>query len=650
MASLVDELADEVNRTEQEVLRAKIVKARNDYYNGQPTSPDEDYDEWVDRLAVIDPASPAVVAIGAPVPDESPWQKVAHHIPMGSLDKVQSLDEFTAWVVDKGLALPPNEEWFVTEKMDGISLHARFEKGALKQAITRGDGQEGEDITRNVQRMKGIPARLDEKFTGSLRGEIVLLKSDFEVYFKDAGYRNTRNAAAGISKRLDGKNCENLSVFFYHVAEGQDFVTEASAFEWLSGVGLTTPSWYVTAVIPGVKTPHDIYVEYQQTRRVMLDYDIDGLVIRVNNLARQIGLGEKDGRPKGAIALKFAAITRETSAVGVQNQTGATGIITPVAVLKPVNLLGTTVTNASLYNWRYIREIGFDVGAVVVVTRSNDVIPRVVNVVRGTGTTYPTPEKCESCGAKPVEDGAFWVCPNVSGCPAQTVGRLRRYVQAIGVLEIGESLLDKLVSAGLVKIVADLYRLKGADIAGIERMGARSAQNVLKAIWKVNPIPLETFLGALSIPGCAESTISLVMDSGLTTVEAMRGASKERFETVSGLGPVKASALWTWFRDNSSVIEDILSTGLKLRERVKGNLTGKSFCFTGSMPSSRKRPELEALVKGSGGSVKASVTKGLTYLVIADPTSSSSKTQAAKKNGTLCIDEAEFNRLVGAET
>jgi DNA ligase (NAD+) len=644
-------VVDEFSAAIADELREKISKARNDYYNGNAVVSDEQYDQWVDELAQLAPMDPLVVAIGAPVPESTAWKKVSHHIPMGSLDKAQNLDEFTNWVNDRGVHLPKYDEWFVTEKLDGISIHLRYEKGIFKQALSRGDGLVGEDITRNVAKMKGLPKRLDgngRNFTGSIRGEVILLKSDFDTHFKEAGYRNTRNAAAGIAKRLDGTACEHLTLFVYQVVDGKDFITEAEAFEWLTFFGFNVPNWYVTAMAPGIRTPHDIWVDYQQSRRLSLDYDIDGLVVRVNNIARQLSLGEKDARPKGAVAFKFTPIMGETSVVGVERQTGATGRITPVAVLKPVNLLGTTVTHASLYNWRYIREIGFDVGALVKVTRSNDVIPRVVSVVKGTGTTYPTPKECTSCGAAPVEEGEYWVCSNIAGCPAQTSGRLRRYVQAIGVLEVGETLIDKLVAAGLVKTVADLYRLTEDQIAGIERMGAKSAKNVVKALWSVNPIPLETLLGAMSIPGCAESTMTMVMDAGINSLSAMRAADKSAFENIPGLGPVKAMALWTWFKTSSAVLDDLLSTGLKIKERVKGGLTGKSFCFTGSMPSGRKRAELESFVKDKGGTVKSSVTKGLTYLVIADPVSSSSKAQAAKKNGTTCISEEEFDQMLGA--
>jgi DNA ligase (NAD+) len=646
-------MMDDISRIDE--LETLLTKARNAYYNeNKPIMPDDEYDRLRDELSGLQENNRAVRSIGAPVPDNSPWVKTRHHVLMGSLDKVTSMEQLTTWVrsvtpVDKDGSYQYGE-LFVTEKLDGISIHVVYENGRLKQAVTRGDGVIGEDIARNVALMKGVPDLLSvdgHRFTGSLRGEIIITRSDFEMFFRDDDYKNTRNAAGGVAKRLDGSGCEHLTVMFYQVVEGRDFETEAEQFEWLNSAGLLIPNWYVTAMVPGVRTPHDIWCEYQQVKRDQLDYDIDGLVVRINNLARQISLGDKDGHPVGARAFKFAAIDRETVSTDVEEQTGSTGRITPVAVFKPVNLLGTTVTNASLYNWRYIAEIGFDIGATIKVARANDVIPRVISVVKGTGKTYPTPTKCRSCGATPVQEGEYWVCPNTAECPAQTSRRIRRYVQTLNVLEVGETLIDKLVAAELVRSFVDLYRLTVDSIAQIERMGPKSAQKVIDSLWSVNPVPMETLLGAMSIPGCAESTIRMVMDAGYDTFDKLRNATVAELQAVPGLGPVKASSLAGWLSAKAGLVDELDALGVKIRERQKGGLTGKSFCFTGSMPSGRKRDVLGKLVEDQGGTVKDNVSKGLTYLVVANPNSNSSKIQAARKNGTKCISEDEFNAMVG---
>ena len=620
-------------------LETLINQARHDYYNSQPTVSDEVYDAWIDELAELKSASPAVTSVGAkPV---SEWKKVAHEIQMGSLNKVNTLEELTQWIKTFSIKID-FEPLLVTEKLDGISIHVKYHKGAFAQAITRGDGVTGEDISQNVCKMIGVPAKLSEDFSGSLRGEVILTKTDHKRHFPD--YANARNAASGIAKRYDGKGCEHLSILFYQVVEGKEFETESQQFEWLVEMGLKVPNWYVTAMAPGVRTPQDLWVEYQQTKRAELDYDIDGLVVRVQNLVKQMSLGEKDGRPLGAVAFKFAPITRETTLERIEWQVGGSGRITPVAVFNPVRLLGAEVTNASVYNIKYIKDLGMTPGCRVLIARANDVIPRVVSVTAPSPAELEIPRICPSCDQILSMEGEYLVCTNSAECPAQTVGRIKRYVKELEILEWGETLIEKLVEAGLVKNVPDLYRLKMNDVAAIERMGEKSAENVLKTLWAKNPIPLDKLLGSLSIPLCGPTTIAAVMEAGFDTWDKIvRGGDDLR--TVPSVGPVKGGNLFKWCRTiGHKLVPELLSVGVKIKEKKKGALTGKSFCFTGK--SVRKRSELESLVSEHGGTVKASVTKGLTFLVLADPNSNSTKAQAARKNGTKCISEDDFIKMV----
>jgi len=639
-----DDLMNEANENRASELEKKILQARHDYYNSTPTVTDEVFDAWVDELSELRADSPAVTAIGAvPV---SEWKKVSHGFTMGSLDKVNTLEEITGWVQGLPAATPEAvmyEPLIVTEKLDGISIHVRYVNGYFSQAITRGDGTIGEDISTNVARMKGIPRKVREDFTGSLRGEVILLKSDHQKHFPD--YANSRNAASGISKRYDGKGCEHLTVLFYQVADGHDFETEGDQFEWLQAQGLQTPNWYVTAMAPGIRTPQDLWVEYQQTKRAALDYDIDGLVVRVNSLAKQVGMGEKDGRPKGAVAFKFAPITRETVLRDIQWQVGGSGRITPVAVFDAVGLLGAQVTNASLYNVKYIRDLGLSIGARIVVARANDVIPRVVAVSMKSPLPLTVPVTCPVCGHNVVPDGEYLVCQNEAACPAQAVGRIKRYIAALDVKEWGETLIERLVASGKVRSPADLYRLNMPSLAEVERISENVADKLLALLWEKNPLALEVFLGSLSIPGIATSSVTMLMDAGLDTWEKMLAASITDFEKVAGFGPVKARAFWEWIDEmGKKLVADMLAAGVVIKAKVIGGLTGKSVCFTGK--TTRKRGELEQLVVDHGGTVKGSVSKGLTFLVMADPNSGSTKATAAKKNGTKCITEDEFLAMV----
>lgn len=612
-------------------LETLITKARHDYYNGSATMADDVYDAWIDELSELQENNTAVTAIGA-VPT-SAWPKVAHRSPMGSLTKVNTVDELTTWV--RGISRPNQyEALLVSEKMDGISIELNYEKGKLVQALTRGDGSIGEDITCNVIKMKGVVSKLSDKYTGSIRGEIVLHKEDLATYFPE--YTSTRNTAAGCAKRLDGVGCEHLTVYCYNISDGLTLATEAAIFEQLIAWGFKVPNWYVTAMMPGVRTPQDLWVEYQQTTRDALPYGIDGLVVSVNYLSYKLSLGEQDQRPRGATAFKFAPLTRETVLRKIEWQVGSIGRITPVAVFDQVHLIGANVTNASLYNISYIQALGVDIGARILVARAGDVIPKVVSVVQGTGTVAVPPDTCPVCGTPTVREGEYLVCPNVASCPAHVAGRIKQWIGEQGILEWGTSIIEAVVSNGMVKSVPDMYRLTQAQLASLDRMGGRSAQVVWDTLHACTEVPLERFLGGLSIPNCATSTIRFCMDAGLDTLEKLQAATMSQLQNVSGLGPVKAQSLCAWLKTNDLLIKDLL-TVVKVKAKILGALTGKSVCFTGAMV--HKRAELETMVVNAGGVVKSSVGKGLTYLVIADPNSTSSKAVAARKNGTTCISE-----------
>lgn len=615
-------------------LETKILQARKDYYNHQPTVSDKVFDAWVDELRTLEPANKAVTAVGAPVAP-SEWTKAQHQIPMGSLDKVNTPAEFTKWVLDTSF----DSKMLITEKLDGISIEVIYEDGKLVQAITRGDGTTGEDITVNVVKMGGVLSQLKDKFTGSLRGEIIMKKSVHKTHFADKA--NPRNAASGTSKRLDGQGVDKLNVLFYQALGDVDFGVEQAQFAWLVDQGLDTPNWWV------VKTDEQVnkfWRDYQDTKREKLDYDIDGLVIRVDNIAMQIALGEKDLRPKGAIAFKFDNEARESILRDIVWQVGNSGRLTPVATVDPVSLVGATVTRASLYNYSYIEELGLDIGATVLVARANDVIPRIEETIKKTGTVAKPPTKCPECDGKVVFEGENLICTNTEHCRAQIVGRIKNWIKELNLLEWGDTLVEKLVEAKKVSTIADLYKLKVDDIANLDRLGEKTAKKVLDILWTNKKVSLEVFLGALSIPMIGQSTIKSIMGAGCDDLTKFGQLGAAQFEQVPGVGPTKAKFLADGLKHNQNLIKALLANGVEIKEKATGVLSGKSVCFTGAMKN--KRPVLEKMAADQGADVKGSVGKGLTYLVIADPASTSSKAVAARKLGTTLISEEDFLELV----
>ena len=615
-----------------DVLAKRIVDARFAYYNAYKTTiSDAAYDALCAELKTIDPSNPALVAIGAPA--GSAWKKARHQIPMGSLDKVKTPEEMTEWV--SGLPVAARQRLFYTLKLDGISIELVYDKGRLVQAITRGDGTTGEDILANVRRMSGLPAKL-ASFSGSLRGEIVLRKSVHAKHFKDMP--SLRNAAGGVSKRIDGTDVEKLDVFLYQVV-GKDFKTEEDQFNWLEDVGAQRPNWGTVATTNALNT---VWTDYQSKLRDKLDFDIDGLVVRVNDMSEQLSLGDKDMRPLGAVAYKFESEKARTFCRAIEDSVGNTGHITPVCIFDDVVLAGAKINRASLYNYKYIKQLGLDIGAEILISRAGDVIPRCEEVVTATGTTRQPPKKCPECGAGTRFDGDFLCCTDIEHCPAQVKGRIYTWIAQHNILEWGTSVVEKLVESRKVVTIADLYKLRVSDIASLDRMGEKSAQNCYDSLWNNTEITLDNFLGGLNIPLIGASMIRMVMDAGYDSLPKIMELSLGQLLTVPGFGGEKANALREGLQSNKQLIQDLLKNGVKIKAKIVGSLSGKTFCFTGTMKT--KRAELETLVEQNGGTLK-SVGKTLDYLVIDDPSSTSSKAQAARKFNIKLISEDQFLKM-----
>lgn len=615
-------------------LEEKVLQARRDYYNNTPKVSDLVFDAWADELEKLDPNNIAIISVGAPLA-VTEWKKAKHSVPMGSLNKVNTEEELSIWAKSCQLS----SDFLLTEKLDGISINTVWANGKLVQAVTRGNSEEGEDITANVLKMKGIPKKLGESFSGNIRGEIVLFRSDHKKHFAD--YSNPRNAASGIAKRYDGKNVEHLNVIMYTVA-GKDFATEFDQFNWLKLVGLKIPNYKLCKTLKDVLKE---YNAYQESVREKLDYEIDGLVVRANDLEKQFALGEKNHRPKGAVAFKFDAAGKETTIRRIVWQVGNSGRITPVAEFDKIDL-GVDVERASLYNYSYIKNLRLDVGAKVIVIRANDVIPRVEEVVKSSGSVAGYPDKCPECNSNTLWNGEYLLCSNKASCPAQVIGRLKSWINELNILEWGDGVLQRAIDANLLTDVADLYKLIPEQLEPLDRMGKRSATKLVDIIDKHREVPLENLIGGLGIEGVATSMTRLIINAGYDSLDAILKMSRKELEAIDGFGSIRAETFYNGLIENKDRINNILKAGVKIKARAKGVLTNKSFCFTGAAET--PRPQLHRLVEENGGEVKKSVGKGLNYLVVADPSSTSSKSQAARKLGTKVISEQDFLDMISS--
>lgn len=636
-------------------LAALLQKYKDAYYNGSPLVSDAAYDQLEDELRALDPGHALLASVGAPVPAKArpraagapvtEWEKAQHKIPMGSLNKATDESEFQAWVARceehaaKDRLPKVLGDLFVTEKLDGISLEVIYEDGVLTEAITRGDGQIGERITANVARMKGVPPRLKEKLSISVRGEIILKLSDMKRSFPNAS--NARNMASGTAKRFDGVGCEHLTVLFYDL-EGEDAVNEVQKFTRIKQLGFETPNLYPTDAAGVLQ----LYASYAASKRAALDYEIDGLVIRCNPVRTQALLGELGGRPRAAIALKFASQTKVTRLNRIVWDTGDSGRVTPIAEFDRVWIGGAHLERASLHNISNVKALGISEGDEILVSRRNDVIPQVEEVVVKHGPPVVIPTTCGVCDSKLVAEGEFISCRNTE-CRAVVEGRLKNWVEAQDVHDFGSHIIGELVRAKLAKEPSDLYKLKVEDVAKLEHMGANSAKKILGNLRAKLPLGLPLFLAALGIEHFGLLTAKLIVSNGFDTLDKLRHASEADLAKIPGLGPSKARVVALGLKARSAEIDRLLAVGVvPVAPSHGGPLLGQSFCFTGAL--SRPRKEYEDMVEKHGGTLLSGVTKELKYLVMADPNSGSSKAEKAKKYGTKCINEADFLAVVDA--
>ena len=635
-------------RARAEDLAARVERHRASYYAGTPDISDAAYDALEDELRALDPTHPALARVGA-APAVTEWDKARHEIPMGSLNKVVNEAELREWLdrceelLAKESHAPIRGELFVAEKLDGLSLEVIYRDGQLAEAITRGDGEVGERITANVRRMRGVPRRIKDERSLSVRGEIILRRSTLKDVPFFAEYSTTRNGAAGVSRRFDGQGAEHLTVLFYDVADHVDFPTEQAKFAWLRELGLATPRTAAGSLDDVLA----IYKRYQEETRESLDYEIDGLVVSIDSLAAQALLGELNRRPRGATAFKFASPAKLTRVLRVEWDTGPSGRVTPVAHVAPVELVGATVQRASLHNAARVRALGIGVDDEVLVSRRNDVIPYVEEVVAKHGEAAEPPTLCPRCAQALVVEGEYLLCRNVE-CPAIVEGRIHNWIAAIGALEWGDKLVAQVVEAGLVREPVDLYRLAVGDLAKLEKggekavkVGAKVAQKCLDELTSRLPVTLPVFLAGLGIEGFSTQTARLLFGAGYTTLDKLQAATEPEIAAVPGLGDIKAKNIVKGLAARRDEIGRLLAGGVvPVTPEQAGPLSGLTFCFTGA--AERPRAELVRLVEGAGGRVLASVTKELKFLVIADVESTSTKAVKARKLGTQLITEDDL--------
>lgn len=650
---------------EKQVIISKLLEASDAYYNGSaPIMSDAEYDKLYDEFKLKYPNDPFLKTIGAPISPASKWEKATHKIPMGSLNKVVNETELKDWTRKNNINYV-----CVSEKLDGISLDIEYEDGKLVKAITRGDGTIGEDITKNVINMENVRLFLKVTllngkvypFEGSLRGEIILKQKDFESVValqklrNEEPLKNLRNGASGIAKRYDGKYSEYLSVIYYDITE--DLPVKSSKFLFIENILHLPTSFVGHCSTDFVK---EIYTNYEEIKRIKLDYEIDGLVVEIDDLEKYKELGEKDKRPKGAVAYKFTSMKKETKVLGVTWQLGKSGTLTPVAELEPVEMGGVEVKRASLHNFDNFRKLNLHENDVVLISRRGDVIPYVERVVKHTNyVLYKSPEFCPVCKEVVIQNGKFLVCEN-EFCDGAIVGDLKKWVNITEMqsLGIGEKTIEKLYGEYLISYPKDFYKLKSEDIENLDGFGKKSAEKIIEIIQSKKELPLNQFIGGLNIRNFSTSMTDLLIENGYNTLDKILSVSYDELVSIKGIEEKTALDLLGGLDNKLEIIEGLLQNGVKIKEKEvmkidDDKLDGMSFCFTGGVQATDEngeryaRDKLHELVVKNGGIIKTSVQNGLNYLVQADPSSQSSKTRKALNLGVKIISDIEFLKMIG---
>ncbi len=637
------------------------------YVEDSPEVSDYEYDMLLRELRNLEERYPALVLPDSPTQrvsgkalDEFP--QVEHMVAMLSLDNCyneEELREFDARI-RKLLGGEP-VEYVVEIKIDGLGIALMYEDGALVRGATRGDGRIGEEVTQNMKTIKSVPLRLrpDRISTAEVRGEVYMSKDGLRRLNKArerAGeplFANPRNAAAGSIRQLDPKVAASrpLDAFLYTLSYSKESMppTHQECLSLMRSSGLRTSPH--TRVFNGIEEVLG-HIASWESKRDDLEYEIDGMVVKVNSLEQQRRLGYTAKNPRWAIAYKYPPKQMTTRLVGIDVQVGRTGALTPVAVLEPVQVGGVTVTHATLHNEDEVRRKDLRVGDHVLIERAGEVIPQVVKPIiekrTGSEKEFRMPGSCPVCGSKAVrEEGeAIRRCVNAS-CPAQVKERLRHFCSrdAMDIEGVGPALVDLLVEGGLVNDVADLYDLTKEVLLGLEGIAERSSQNIMRAIRGSTDREFPRVLFALGIRHVGRTTANDLADA-FGGMEGLMSASKEELSKVEGVGDVVAGAIRNFFENpsNRKLVDRLREAGLSMRSapRSKGPLAGKLFLFTGELDS-MARSEAEETVQRLGGKVSSSVTKSTDFVVVGrDP---GSKLEKARKMGKTVLDEAAFLRM-----
>ena len=654
-------------------LSEKITEHNIRYYvHDRPIVSDSEYDSMLRELQRLELENPELVL------DTSPTQRVGaqplsefssieHRIPLLSLANAMDEDELVAFdaQVRKFLDTSEEIEYVAEPKLDGLAVELVYENGSFAYGSTRGDGVTGEDITHNLRTIKGIPLELLNKESApqilEVRGEVFISLSDFKsmnsyrLEMGEATFANPRNSAAGSLRQLDPKITAQRPLRIYCYAPGyvsDDIFTSQKEFiDALPGWGLPVNSH--TELGKGSDFLIDYYRRAEDLR-ARIDYDIDGVVFKVNSYSQQADLGSRSRSPRWAIAGKLKAQQSTTRVLDIVASIGRTGAVTPVARLEPVEVGGVVVSNATLHNQDEIDRKDIRVGDYVLIQRAGDVIPEIVQAIRerrpDDTQRYQLPTSCPSCGTRLYrEEGEAVLRCDSYTCPAQISGRIKHFVskQCMDIDGFGDKLVEQLVSLSIVRNPSDIYRISHKDLADLDRMGDKSAQNIIDAIDRSRSTTFSRLIHSLGIRNVGEKVSKILEREFRSSIEDLMSASAEQLTEIDEIGPTIAQSLADYFSDpdSRSLVESLYGSGLEVEmvTSKESEISGKVFAFTGTLVSC-SRNEAAKRVELVGGIVSKTLTKSTDFLVAGSKTGS--KLDRARGNGTKILSEDDFLNII----
>ena len=662
-----------MNIDEAKIKIAQLTKELNyhndRYYNhDDPVISDYEYDAMLRDLENLEAEFPELIAPDSPTQrvggsKGEKFSAVVHTVPMESLHDSFSADELRDF--DRRVReIIADPEYVVEPKFDGLSVSCEYRNGVFVRGSTRGDGVTGEDVTDNLMTIKSLPKRLKNAPAFlEVRGEVYMSVATFEKLVAEQEnngekpFKNPRNAAAGSLRQKDSKITakRNLDIFVFNIQsiEGYAVTTHVQSLDYLTELGFTTAFYHSYTDID------DVLAEIDRIDRCRgeLPCDIDGAVVKLNNLVDRGRLGSTAKYPRWAEAYKYPPEEKETELLDIEINVGRTGAVTPVGIFKPVLLAGTTVSRATLHNEDFIRELGVSIGDTVKIRKAGEIIPEVLSVVRHIegADPYTLPEYCPSCGSRLVkEEGEAAIrCTNTE-CPAQLLRHLIHFVSrdAMDIDGLGPSLLEQLMNVGLITTFTDLYQLKASDVAQLDRMGEKSAENLINAINNSKKAEIYRLVYALGIRHIGEKAAKLLCEHFLS-IDKLFDANVAEIAAIDGFGEIMAQSVYDYFHleGTAHLIAQLKELGVEMkpleRKEKTGGFVGKTFVLTGTLPT-MSRKEASLLIEQNGGKTSSSVSKKTDYVLAGED--AGSKLTKAQSLGVTVISEAELLDMIDRTT